>query len=197
MLGHGLTNEERGKALKLVCIMEGSRLVKEGNMKGKKILLSAAANGISKTAVETSEALSLKLEKQEEECYLCEGTFRRMDELAADAVQKLEEYEYSSFLVGIKGNPAIEDREDELRSRFGIRWGESIRNEYSREIGKRIIASTNKNVDLKRPDILVVVDPFIGKIFLEILARTAVRLRIFRRSFLKLLSFYAAACSIP
>jgi tRNA U54 and U55 pseudouridine synthase Pus10 len=62
---------------------------------------------------------------------------KEVAEAVVSVVRKLSEYEYDSFLVGIKANPDIENREDELRSRFEIRWGESIRNEYSREIGKK------------------------------------------------------------
>ncbi len=168
MLGHGLTNEERGRALKLACVIEGNRLIDEEDEKGKDFLFSVGTNGFSKIAAETLEALGLKIEKREEVCYLCRGMFNYIGKLAEDAVRELSKYEYTSFLVGIKANSDIEDREDELRSKFEIRWGESIRNEYSREIGKRIIEDTKKSVDLKRPDILVVVDTFRMKVSLEV-----------------------------
>ncbi|MFH0897303.1 MAG: tRNA pseudouridine(54/55) synthase Pus10 [Candidatus Bathyarchaeota archaeon] len=168
MLGHGFTNEERGRALKLACVIEGSKLTNEEDQRGGEILLSLSANGFSKIAGETLETLGLKIERREELCYLCEGAFSQINRLAEDAVRGLSKYEYDSFLVGIKANPSIENREDGLRSKFGIHWGESIRNEYSREIGKRIIEYTKKNVDLKRPDILVVIDPLKGIISLEV-----------------------------
>jgi tRNA pseudouridine synthase 10 len=50
MLGHGLTNEERGRVLKLACIIEGNRLTNEEDERGKEVLLSVATNGFSKIA---------------------------------------------------------------------------------------------------------------------------------------------------
>ena len=168
MLGHGLTNEERGKALKLACIIEGSRLTNEGDGKGREILLSVATNGFSEIAVETLETLGVEVERRDMECYLCKGASKRIDELAEHATNELSKYEYDSFLTGIKADVEVEDKEDELRSKFSIKWSENIRNEFSREIGKRILAKTKKNVDLRRPDILVVVNPFKENVSLEV-----------------------------
>jgi len=168
MLGYGLTNEERGRALKLACTIEGSRVAKEENEKGMEILRSLATNGFSETAAKTLEAAGIAVEKPGVTCYLCGGTFLRIGELAEAAAKALLKYEYDTFLVGIKTDADVEDREDELRSKFGIRWGESLRNEYSREIGKRILVETGRAVDLKRPDILIIADPFRGKVRLDV-----------------------------
>jgi len=112
--------------------------------------------------------LGFTIEQRSTICHICRGASQRIDNLAEQAVTELAKYEYSSFLVGIKANPDLENCEDELRSKFGIRWGESIRNEYSREIGKKILEGTQKSVDLKRPDILVVVDLVNSNIKLEV-----------------------------
>ena len=168
MLGHGLTNKGRGRALKVACIIEGSRLENEECVTGREILLSVAINGLSEIATETLETLGFNVKTRGEICYLCGGVFNHVDELVEYATKKLSKYEYDSFLVGIKAEVEVEDKEDELRSRFGIKWGESIRNELSREIGKRIMEITKKNVDLRRPDILVVINPFKKNVVLEV-----------------------------
>ena len=166
ILGHGLTNEERGRALKLVCILEGHKLVTDEN--ANEVLVSIAMNGLSEVAIQTIDTLGIKAERREVTCYLCQGVFKNINEIAQYTAKELSGYEYNSFLVGIKTNAAIEDREDELRSKFGIRWGESIRNELSREIGKRIMEETQKSVNLKRPDILVIINPFTKQVTLEV-----------------------------
>ncbi len=170
MLGYGLTNEERGRALKLACTLEGSRMAKEEDEKGAETLRSLATNGFSKVAAETLRTVDVEVERPESEvtCYLCGGIYERIGELAEAAAEALLGYEYDTFLVGIKTDADVEEREDELRSRFGVKWGESLRNEYSREIGKRLLTKTGKAVDLKRPDILVVVDPFREKVRLAV-----------------------------
>ncbi|MCJ7646841.1 tRNA pseudouridine(54/55) synthase Pus10, partial [bacterium] len=168
ILGHGLTNEERGRALKLTCLIEGSRLEGEEKNKGREVIHSLAINGFSQIASETLNSWGFKIEKQKKVCFLCNGVFSHIEEFAEYATKKLLKYEYNSFLVGIKCDANIEDREDELRSKFGIKWGESIRNELSREIGKRIVAITKKNVDLRRPDIVIIINPFKKSIGLEI-----------------------------
>ncbi|MFH0748338.1 MAG: tRNA pseudouridine(54/55) synthase Pus10 [Candidatus Bathyarchaeota archaeon] len=168
MLGHGLTNEERGRALKLTCLIEGSRLEGEERNKGRKVIHFLAVNGFSQIASGTLESWGFKNEKQKKDCYLCHGVFTHIEELAVFVTKKLSQYEYNSFLVGIKCNAEVEDREDELRSKFGLKWGESIRNELSREIGKKLVEITKKNVDLRRPDIVIVLNPFKKSIGLEV-----------------------------
>jgi tRNA pseudouridine synthase 10 len=159
LLGYGLSNSDRGKALKLASIMKGSQLVKDDSEVGKTILHSIAINGFSKIARKTIQNLGLSIENPEPTCYLCHGAFTRIDQCVQNAIKQLSQYDYESFLVGIQVDVAIEEREDVLRSKFSIRWAESIRNEFSREIGKRIQAETNKKVNLQRPDILLVINP--------------------------------------
>lgn len=168
MLGHGLTNRKRGKALKLALVIEGSRLTNEECEKGEEILLSVANNGFSEIATETLKIFGLYADQRRVECSLCGGIFDSIEDLAENAAKELSKYEFSSFLVGIKADKEAESKEDDFRSKFGIKWGENIRNELSREIGKKIMDKTKKKVDMRRPDILVIINPFKGESFLEI-----------------------------
>jgi tRNA pseudouridine synthase 10 len=160
MLGYGLSNRERGYAIKALLVFAAHRLMKEGKNEESHTLEILASNGLSQMAQDILAATGVQLKKETHECYLCGGAFNRLDELAKQSVEKLSEYDYASFLVGIKAPPEIENKEDELRARHHLSWGESIRNEFSREIGKRIQEATRKDVNLKRPDILITIDPF-------------------------------------
>jgi len=139
MLGHGLTNKERGRAIKRLLVIEGSKRIHEGDDSGRKILTSVAINGFSKFANATLEALGLVIKETKVSCYLCKGVFSSIETLVQRVIESLSKFEFESYLVGIKGSTKVEEKEDELRGIFNIKWGESIRNEFSREIGKKIM----------------------------------------------------------
>lgn len=167
MLGHGLSNEARGRAILLLLVIEGSKRIHEGDDSGKNILKYAANHGFSKLAITTLKSAGIIIEETENSCYLCGDVFKSLDELVHQIIKKLSKFEVESFLIGIKGSSKIEEKEDELRVNFKLKWGESIRNELSREIGKRIMKIIGKNVDFEHPNILVLVDPFMNIILLE------------------------------
>lgn len=160
MLSHGLTNHERGNAIKNILILEGSRLVIDGDKQGRRMLELVAVNGLSELAEETLEVRSVKGEKKNKACYICNGAFEYIDELTQKVAEKLLEYECETFLIGIRVPNEVEEKEDELRARFNIRWGESIRNEFSREVGKRVAEITKKTPDHDKPEMMVIVNPF-------------------------------------
>ena len=167
LLAHGLTNQERGKVMKLLLTLEGDRLALEGSEEGTNLLITVARKGFSNLALKTLENKGITV-KTEERCHLCENNFNKIKELMEKTVEKLAEYEYKTFLVGITVPPGIENREDELRAKFNIKWGENIRNELSREIGRQIVSITQKTVDYKKPDVLIIINPFTDNISLNV-----------------------------
>lgn len=168
MLGHGFTNGERGKAIKRLLILEGSKLLLEKDEYGETLLRQVAVNGFSEVSLSTLQALGVEVELEETSCYICNNTFTDLDGLCEKVVEKLSNYEFNSFLVGVRVGYQVEDREDELRARFKVVWGESIRSDFSREIGKRIINAMGKEVVFNKPDILVTINPFTENISLKI-----------------------------
>jgi tRNA pseudouridine synthase 10 len=170
MLGHGLTNKERGNAILLLLVMEGSKRISKGDDSGIALLRSIAQHGFSQLAIQTLQSAGIILEEKEinASCYLCGDVFKSLDALVLQIINKFSKFEVQSFLVGIKGSTQVEEKEDELRVSFKLKWGESIRNELSREIGKRIMQVTEKNVDYERPNILVLVDPFMNAMTYEL-----------------------------
>ena len=125
MLGHGLTNHERGNRIKTLLIIDGNRLFLEGDNIGQKILLSVYENGFSSIAKKTLDVVGLKTEEKRKTCYICKGLFDHVEDISREVVEKLLEYDYESFLIGVKIPIDIEEKEDDLRGRFNIRWGES------------------------------------------------------------------------
>jgi tRNA pseudouridine synthase 10 len=102
------------------------------------------------------------------ECYLCDGRFERLDKLVASSVKKLKDYEYTTFLVGVELPTEVEEREDEFKAEFEVRHGESMRNEFSRDIGKEIARITKKVAEYKKPDVVVILNPFTGQVTLQV-----------------------------
>jgi len=168
LLGHGLTNSERGHAIKLSLAMDAHQSLLEKNQNSIKTLQTLATNGMLPLARQLLEEQGLDIKTTESRCHICEGKFELIEELSKQALDKLSHYEFSSFLVGAEIPAEIENREDEVKALFELKWGEDIRNEISREIGKRITEGTAKRVEYKRPDIVVLVNPFSKSVSLKV-----------------------------
>lgn len=168
LLGHGLSNEERGEAIKLLLTAEGHRLAIEGDKSGRELLKTVAVNGLSEVASKTMQSMGLEVGETAPPCHLCGGKFESLGEMAQRLAKRLMEYEYQTFLIGVRIPAEVEEREDELRARYNVRWGESIRGGFSRELGKRVTELTGKAADFKRPDILAIMDPFTSRISLQV-----------------------------
>jgi len=167
LLGYNLDNQKRGEALKILLTMVGHRLTSVEKRRGFSLLKTLAENGSFNMAAEILGKMKKKVgEKQE--CYLCEGRFRHLSELVDKATEKLEGYEHATFLVGIKLPIEVEEREDEFKAEFEVKHGENMRNEFSREIGKRVAEITKKMTDYKKPDIAVIVNPFTQQVMLQV-----------------------------
>ncbi len=168
LLGYGLTNAERGKAIKTLLTLSAHLKAKSGDPEGLEVLVVLASNGFFRPARLLLEKLSGEAPERAANCYLCEGVLTRMGELAEKALKLLADYEFSNFLVGVELPSWVEEREDSLRAELGLEHGEGLRNELSREIGKRIMEATSKPVEFARPDVVVLVEPFSGSIRLQV-----------------------------
>ena len=166
LLGYGLSDQKRGETLKLLLTMKNHQLALSGKKVGYSNLRILAANGAFEMAVEILRNMRKKPRKSKE-CFLCQGLFKNVDTLVENALETLQAYEYTTFLVGIDLPTAVEEREDEFKARFEVGFGESMRNEFSRDIGKNIAVATSKLAEYKKPDVVVLVRPFTGEIILQ------------------------------
>lgn len=139
--------------------MEGSRQGRLGTVTGRQLVERLITPGFTEVAHETLWSMGYEAPGKPQPCYMCSDTFKRMEELGRTVVSASAPYEFESFLVGIKGTAEIEEREDEMRSRFSLPWGENIRNEFSRELGKRIAVATGKKVAFNQPDLTIIINP--------------------------------------
>ncbi len=170
LLGYNLENNERGRIIKLALALKSHEMLSSKKSEGVKILKILAMNGFFQPAEEILQNIKkhIKSKNFSEECFLCEDKFKIIDNLVAKAIQKFENYEFNRFLVGIELPVAVEEREDEFKADFGVVYGENMRNEFGRVIGKKIAEHSGKTADYKKPEVVVLVNPFTEEINLQI-----------------------------
>jgi len=166
MLGHGLDNDKRGENLKLLLTMKGHQLTLLKQKAGITLLKTMATNGSFTMAAEILKKMHKRFGEQCQ-CYLCKGRFEDLDRLSNHAAEELRDYEYDTFLVGIELPTEVEEAEDEFKAEFEVTHGESMKNHFSREIGKRVSQSVDKIAEYARPDIVIFVNPFSEQITLQ------------------------------
>jgi tRNA pseudouridine synthase 10 len=170
LLGYAMENNVRGSALKVSLTMQANDLAAEKNVDGIKQLKVLATNGFSREAQETLKHLKKRIPKEDAQnkCFLCEGKFELVESLTQKALTVTEGLEYTTFLVGIEMPQKVEEREDEFKAAFNISYGESLRHEFGRLFGKAIGKRTGKETEYLAPDLVVVINPFIENVRLQI-----------------------------
>jgi tRNA pseudouridine synthase 10 len=166
LLGYGLDDKRRGEAIKTLLTMKANRLALLGEKTGVSLLKALAANGSFEMATKVLKKLRKKAGKKRQ-CYLCEGRFVQIPKLVSASTETLADYEYTTFLVGIKLPTRVEEREDEFKAEFEVKHGEGMRNGFSREIGKGISRITQKIAEYKTPNIVVIVNPFTEEVTIQ------------------------------
>ena len=170
LLGYSIENKDRGKALKLSLTLQASALNFAKNAEGVKRLKVLATNGFFHEAQETLHHLKKRIAKnaQFKTCFLCEGMFQNLDGLIQKALQAIANYEYTTFLVGVELPVAVEEREDEFKATFNVSYGESIRHEFGRLLGKGIAEQTGKTVEYGKPEIVIIIKPFTEQVRVQV-----------------------------
>ncbi len=167
LLGYGLTNEERGETIKTLLTMRAHRLALDKKKIGITALKALASNGSFGMATEILQKMK-KETSEKKVCHLCGGRFETAEDLAKRLLMQLKQYEYATFLVGVELPSEVEELEDEFKAEFEVKHGESMRNSFSREIGKKIAKATGKQTDYKKPDIVALVNPFTDQAAIQV-----------------------------
>jgi len=167
LLGYGLDNQTRGETLKLLLTMKAHQLALDKKKTGVTLLKTLASNGGFDMASEILKRMKKRV-NEKRLCHLCSGRFDSLQDLVNGSVNQLQNYEYATFLVGVELPTEIEEREDEFKAEFEVKHGESMRNSFSREIGKKIAQATGKTADYKKPDVVVLVNPFKQQVSVQI-----------------------------
>ena len=154
LAGYGLSNAERGRALKILMMMRAYDVVR--GLVNREIVASLARTGFK-----PAEDLLRKLNVQgfeRQTCYICGGIMERLSELAALCVEAGKDYECETFQVGCRIPKELSEREEKLWLTFQLSAPESLKSEITREVGKLVQAATGKRYSLKDPDVVFLID---------------------------------------
>lgn len=142
-LSTGLSNDIRGGAIKLVLAMQ------------------AAADKDTELQEELKRS-------RESKCWVCNNLFTHLDEWADKAVTAISDYEFDNFLVGTRVTGLLAENEEIIWVQSGTSFAEPIKTELNREVGKRIEKLTGKKANLKKPQVVALLDLENDAIELEI-----------------------------
>ncbi|MEM3438037.1 MAG: tRNA pseudouridine(54/55) synthase Pus10, partial [Nitrososphaerales archaeon] len=109
----------------------------------------------------------VKVEVRKGTCFICQDVMQSIKDISIKVLEQLKNYEFNDFLIGAKLPKDFIEREDNIRARFKLRGGETIKSEITREIGKIVASKTNKKVNFHKPDMTILIDLISGDIHLN------------------------------
>jgi tRNA pseudouridine synthase 10 len=83
---------------------------------------------------------------------------RESREASSRAARLLRDYEVSRFVVGVRLGGRVGEVEERLKLEHGVEYGESIKAEIRREVGKRLQGLTGARADFYSPEATVLLD---------------------------------------
>ena len=137
-LGHGLSNRDRGRAIRILLSLEDDKPYEGPAF-----------------------------------CGLCLGNLPRVEQWAERALAELEGIEFKKFVVGSHLPDFLKKQEGELQERYGLEQAGTLKHDLNREVGKRLEAALQARgieaeVDLRRPEVAVLLDLVWDRVELEI-----------------------------
>jgi tRNA pseudouridine synthase 10 len=157
MQGYGLTNKERGMALKTLLLMTSTETYQKNQERGITLIHRLAEHGQYQPARDFLTKEGITDTKPSRVCDVCQGVMDRLTEAAQPAIQSLQDWEITSLLIGTQIDPTIIETEEQLRSEFQIVSGEPIKAELNREIGKLVTDAMGVDVNFESPDVVVLI----------------------------------------
>lgn len=135
-LGIGYSNADRGKSIKMVLLMDIHEKIRNETIEKEKV--DDILINMGPISYNFYRSLFGK-EPTYKNCYLCGDILDKFINDASEKIlNKMKQDNIKKFLIGVKVNQNIISKEENLKSTFKISYGESIKNELKREIGKRI-----------------------------------------------------------
>jgi len=161
LLGYGWTNKERGDAIKRVIIMEIHRRLRSGaglSERDKRILLNIGSQALPLLRLLAVEG-EVGESRAPEDCAICGGRLDRViSEAAERGVKLLKAFDVKRFVVGAKVDESVGRLEEEVKLRYNLAYGESIKTEIRREVGKLIQKlHPEARVDFEDPEAVILV----------------------------------------
>ena len=158
-LSTGMTNRERGHAIKTVLSIIADAHMRSGDEQGRELMKVLAENGMFPPAQSRLEQEKSEYQKMSE-CYLCSidgiNMFSQLEEIKGLVVEAIGTIEYNSFLVGSVHPVTLIERQDELAAKYGLYGAEVLKSHFNRELGRLLQNTLGKEVNFERPDIVII-----------------------------------------
>ncbi|MCE4607082.1 MAG: tRNA pseudouridine(54/55) synthase Pus10 [Desulfurococcales archaeon] len=155
-LGMGLSNKDRGRALKLLIVLHLHNKILSGDQEAVQVFKEIAPN-----IGEHARGLYEELFKEELRVRRCSICGNRLDNVITTAsiiaYNKLWEWDIDRFLVGARAPFDTIRAEESIKTEYGLVYSESIKNEVKREVGKKL-QDYGLTVDFDNPEGVVVID---------------------------------------
>ena len=136
-LGYGWSNKDRGEALKRVLIMSIHRMVREGRESSESLIREIAPNIGSHIEGLYGQLFGSKPNYRR--CTICGDMLDKLiDEIPSKAISLLRSFDIEKFIVGVRVDDEVKKTEERIKMEHELAYGESIKAELRREIGKRI-----------------------------------------------------------
>ncbi len=159
-LATGLTDEERGRAIKVALLLEIDRKVKDQEIQDLEPLKVVLENMI--THSERLYEFYFGAKPQKKTCFVCEGKFDEMLEALVNAVKEKVPAD-RRFVIGVKLPAQIREKETSLVSEANLMHYEPLKDELKREAGRRLYAMGYKP-DPNDPEVEVIYDFETGEV---------------------------------
>jgi tRNA pseudouridine synthase 10 len=162
LLGYGWTNKERGDAIKRVIIMEIHRKLRSGaglSERDRRILVNIGSQALPLLRLLAEEGKDVDVEAASTKCAICGGRLDKVIEDAAErGVRLLKAFDVKRFVVGAKVDERVRRIEEEVKLKYNLAYGENIKAEIRREVGKRIQRLyPEAHVDFEEPEAVILV----------------------------------------
>ena len=162
-LATGTTNEERGKSIKNFLAMEFSAELSEENI--ARIQALSKANSYLAKKILTKQSV---IPDKTLECYICEDKLQEIDDLIELIIPETQNYEFSNFLMGTIIPKNILEKETELKKSINASNTEFLKQEFNRNIGKKLTEKLSVITDFTSPEIVIEVNPFLQNVNLRV-----------------------------
>ncbi len=166
-LGRGWSNKDRGRSLKRTIIMDLHYKILRGDENAFQTLREIGPN-LGEIVKELYKNL-YGIEVEEKPCYICNNLLDNfIINTTRDIINILKIYDAKKIVVGAKINDRdILRREEDIKRMYKIEYGESIKAEIRREIGKLLRDKYNYIIDFHEPEIMIIVNYPEGNIYLQ------------------------------
>lgn len=179
--GFGLTNHERGKAIRIMLALSSEDLGEFPFSTNVQILEKLPVHQVTVEKEENEEKdqrfiddegwvhertpsfnnfLSDEHDSNENRCWMCHDVFDHINELVDIILEKTGLQEFNTFQVGSRIDPATSEKERLLWESIEPANAEPLKEELNREIGKALSPKIpDKVFDRSSPDVIFLVDP--------------------------------------